>query len=121
MIRPDLDSMVEPLLAQMEAVSQDAVGLSARLRGDQFNWSPDGRPWSVGHSIEHLSITTDRYLPVLDEAIASLHRQGRWVRRSDCDPVSRPESDPPEGRSFCDGRAPAGAHPASFPRRFRMR
>ena len=76
---PHMDSAVEALLTQVEAINQDAAGLAARLRGDQFNWSPDGRRWSVGQSLEHLSITNDRYLPVFDQALESLRRQGRRV------------------------------------------
>lgn len=71
-----MDSTVEALLAQVEAINQDADGLAARLRSDQFNWSPDGRRWSVGQSLEHLSITNDRYLPVFDQALEALRRQG---------------------------------------------
>ena len=72
-----MDSAVEALLTQVEAINQDAAGLAARLRGDQFNWSPDGRRWSVGQSLEHLSITNDRYLPGFDQALEALRRQGR--------------------------------------------
>ena len=72
-----MDSTVEALLAQLRAVNEDIRTLVEGLDARRLNWSPDGRRWSAGQALEHLSITTDRYLPVLDQAIASLVASGR--------------------------------------------
>ena len=70
-----MDATVQALLNQLDAINEDAGRLASRLRAEQFNWSPDGRRWSVGQSLEPLSITTDKYLAVLDRALSSLASQ----------------------------------------------
>ena len=76
-----MDATIEGYLLQLEAVCQDLPGLTRRLSGEQFNWRPDVTRWSIGQCVAHLNITLERYLPVLERAIADGRAQGRLAQR----------------------------------------
>lgn len=72
-----MDAQIEGLVLQLQAASQEVPGLIGRLSADQFNWVPAPGRWSIGQCLEHLNITTDRYLPVLSKAINDGRAAGR--------------------------------------------
>ena len=72
-----MDSQIEGLTLQVQAATQDVPGLVGGLAGDQFNWVPAPGRWSIGQCLEHLNITTERYLPVFSKAIAEARASGR--------------------------------------------
>ena len=72
-----MDAQIEGLVLQLQAASQEVPGLIGGLTVDQFNWVPAPGRWSIGQCMEHLNITTERYLPVLNKAIADGRAAGR--------------------------------------------
>ncbi len=72
-----MDAQVEGYLFQLTSITQDLPGLAGGLARGQFNWRPDPRRWSIGQCVAHLNITLERYLPVLDQAVATARSQGR--------------------------------------------
>jgi len=72
-----MDAQIEGLVLQLQAASQEVPGLIGGLAVDQFNWLPAPGRWSIGQCMEHLNITTERYLPVLSKAIADGRAAGR--------------------------------------------
>ena len=72
-----MDAAVEGLLTQLLAIDQDLPGLVNGLSTTQFNWHPSPDRWSIGQCVEHLNITTERYLPVLRQAQADARAKGR--------------------------------------------
>jgi hypothetical protein len=71
-----MDATVEGFLIQLLAIEQDLPGITNELSHAQFNWQPSSDRWSVGQCIEHLNITTERYLPVLRQAESDARAQG---------------------------------------------
>ena len=78
------------------------------LSESQFNWRPSASRWSIGQCIQHLNITLERYLPVLDQAMSAGRSHGhvaegpfvgtlveRWFIRSMEPPVRRRFMTPP--------------------------
>jgi len=72
-----MDSQLEGYLLQLISITQDLPGVAGRLSQVQFNWQPRPGRWSIGQCVAHLNITLERYLPVLDQAIAVGRSQGR--------------------------------------------
>ena len=72
-----MDAQIEGLVLQLQAASQEVPGLLGGLADDQFNWVTAPGRWSIGQCMEHLNITTERYLPVLSKAIADGRAAGR--------------------------------------------
>lgn len=72
-----MDAQIEGLLLQLQAASQEVPGLIGGLTPEQFNWTQAAGRWSIGQCLEHLNITTERYLPVFATAIANARAAGR--------------------------------------------
>jgi hypothetical protein len=53
--------------------------LAHGLDETQFNWQPAADRWSVGQNIEHLNMTTERYIPALSAAIGDARTAGRMA------------------------------------------
>lgn len=75
-----MDPQIESFSLQLTSLSQDLPGLAARLSPTQFNWRQGPAKWSVGQCVEHLNITSERYLPVLRSGIATLRAAGAAPR-----------------------------------------
>lgn len=89
------DPVIRGLLDQMEALLLDARSLAAELTAEQFNWRPDGRRWSVGQCLEHLTLTIRLYPAKVEQMLGEArarsdrgdgpYREGwftRWFVRS---------------------------------------
>jgi hypothetical protein len=72
-----VNSDLESFLLQLTSVSQDLPGIAHGLTEAQFNWQPGSDRWSIGQNIEHLNLTTERYIPVLTTAIGGARAAGR--------------------------------------------
>jgi hypothetical protein len=72
-----MDSQIEGYLLQLTSASQDLPGLAKHLSFEQFNWRPSPERWSIGQCVEHLNITTERYLPVLRKAMSDARAAGK--------------------------------------------
>ncbi|HUR34358.1 MAG TPA: DinB family protein [Vicinamibacterales bacterium] len=71
-----MDPQIEGYLLQLLSLTQDLPGVAGRLSPSQFNWRPSPERWSIGQCVEHLNITTERYVPVLRTAIATARATG---------------------------------------------
>lgn len=72
-----MNAQIEGLLLQLTATCQDLPGVAGGLSSRQFNWQVTPGRWSIGQCVEHLNITTERYLPVLRAGIAAARGSGR--------------------------------------------
>jgi len=73
-----MDPHIEGFLLQLTSASQDLPGIAGHLSREQFNWRPSPHRWSIGQCVEHLNITTERYLPVLRQAMTKARSAG-WL------------------------------------------
>ena len=71
-----MDATIEGFLTQLVAVEQDLPGVADGLSPAQFNWQPTPGRWSIGQCVEHLNITTERYIPVLRQAEIDARSKG---------------------------------------------
>lgn len=76
-----MDAHIEGCLLQLTSLTQDLPAFAEDLSPTQFNWRVSPDRWSIGQCIEHLNITTERYLPVLSQQIASAKSRGRTAPR----------------------------------------
>jgi hypothetical protein len=72
-----MDPQIEGYLLQLTSTSQDLPGVAGDLAHYQFNWRSSADKWSVGQCVEHLNITTERYVPVLRRAMADARAAGK--------------------------------------------
>lgn len=62
--------------AELEECSVRAGRLAGPLSPDKLSTRPQPGSWSVAECLDHLSLTTEAYLPRLDEALADVRNQG---------------------------------------------
>jgi hypothetical protein len=72
-----MDSGLEGYLAQLLSIRQDLPGVVGGLEDRRFNWTPPPDRWSIGQCVEHLSITAERYIPVLRDAMIAARSKGQ--------------------------------------------
>jgi hypothetical protein len=60
---------ISQLLEKIQAIESRADALTAGLNDPSFAWSPEPGRWSVGECLEHLNLTAQAFLPLLDRAI----------------------------------------------------
>ena len=76
--QPILAAETEAFRRQFEQLSAQAEALVTPLTEEQFNWHPSPEAWSVAQCLEHLNVTARRYLPMIDEGIATAIRLGLY-------------------------------------------
>jgi hypothetical protein len=63
------------LKAEVDAVSKQTVAVTAGLDASALLKSPSGGGWSVAENFQHLLLTADAMLPLLETAVARLERE----------------------------------------------
>lgn len=72
-----LEPELAALVTQIRDLIKQVEETTGKLKPAQMLWRPDPTTWSVGECISHLSVTVDRYLPMLDAAIDKARAAGR--------------------------------------------
>lgn len=73
---PANSTQIAGLLDELQAIRQRAAALLARVTDDaMLAWQPrDGRAWSVGQCLDHLTRTNRAYLSAIRDALAGAPR-----------------------------------------------
>jgi hypothetical protein len=61
---------------QFAALKAEASELVDGLKESQFNWRPHERGWSMAECLLHLNIVGDRYVHVIEKALAEARARG---------------------------------------------
>jgi hypothetical protein len=76
---PD-DPRLQQYLEEVHAVRREARALG-ELTPEQFNWRPNGKRWSVGQCLQHVTLTARLYPRKIEKMLAeSQARQARGER-----------------------------------------
>lgn len=67
---------LEEYRSQFEEIKDDALQLLRGLSEPQLCWRPAPRSWSVAECVQHLNLTAECYLPMIDDAIERGRRRG---------------------------------------------
>ena len=70
-----LPAEIEGILAQVEAINARAAALCAGRTERDLSWRTGPGRWSIAENLIHLRMTTDAFLPGLDQTIADAHRR----------------------------------------------
>jgi len=70
------------LVAELEAVAEDASKVFGNLSAAQLNWKPSAERWSVGQCFDHLIVTNRCFFPDIERVAAGTYRSGLWGRVS---------------------------------------
>lgn len=73
---------IDGLVAELQAVGEDASKVFGRLSPAQLNWKPSAEQWSVGQCFDHLMVTNGSFLPDMRRVAAGTFRSSLWGRVS---------------------------------------
>ena len=76
----DVNSDIETLEEQLNTAERDAQSVAAGLTGEQGNWRPDARSWSVAECLDHLAVSSRVYLRAMEEPAVRARGEGRLRR-----------------------------------------
>jgi hypothetical protein len=69
------------LKQQLEAIEKEARGLTAGLDASALLKRPANGGWGIAENLQHLILTADAMLPLIEGAIVELERAGRRATR----------------------------------------
>jgi hypothetical protein len=73
---------IDGLVAELEAVAEEASKVFGGLSAAQLNWKPSAEQWSVGQCFDHLIVTNSTYFPVMERVAAGTFKSDLWARVS---------------------------------------
>src|SRR5262245_55051416 len=77
---PDLkDSDLSTVLAEGRRLADEATRAFGQLSPRQINWKPSAGEWSVGQCFDHLVLSNQGFLPIIEE-VRRGRRPSAWER-----------------------------------------
>lgn len=73
---------VDGFVAELQAITEDAMKVFGNLKPAQLNWKPSAERWSVGQCFDHLIKTNDCFVPDMVKVAAGTYRSSLWARVS---------------------------------------
>ena len=64
-----MNDKLKDLTGNLEAITDDARGSFGHLSGEQLNWKPSEKGWSVGQCLDHLILTNSEFFGEMDKII----------------------------------------------------
>jgi hypothetical protein len=68
------------VLAEASLVADETKRVFGRLSGEQVNWKPGAKDWSIGQCFDHLIISNRPYERIFEEVLAGRRRRRVWER-----------------------------------------
>jgi hypothetical protein len=69
-----MSEKLNDLISNMNAISDDARSSFGHLSGEQLNWKPAEKSWSVAQCMEHLILTNSEFFTEMDGIIAGTRK-----------------------------------------------
>jgi hypothetical protein len=72
---------IQPWLDQIDSTTAGFKESFLRLSGDELNWKPDPKTWSIAQNIHHLIVINGTYKPIIKSVREGTYQMpwiGRW-------------------------------------------
>ena len=77
-----MDERIHNIIAELKKTADDADETFGALTGDQLNWKPGEKSWSIGQCLDHLILTNRQFYPEFDKLAAGERRNTFWQNYS---------------------------------------
>jgi hypothetical protein len=77
-----MGSRLETVIGELAAVAVDARETFDGLSGEQLNWKPSPKRWSIAQCFDHLITTHTLYFPVFERLAAEGYKPSTWEKIS---------------------------------------
>ena len=75
-----MNTELESLVNQADAIANDAQKVFGGLTKEQLNWKPGAERWSVAQCFDHLITTNSGYLPIVDSILNGRKQSSVWQK-----------------------------------------
>jgi len=82
MSKTQTNGEIDGLVAELQAVGEDALKVFGNLSPAQLNWKPSAEQWSVGQCFDHLIKANRSFFPDMERVASGKHRSSTWARVS---------------------------------------
>ena len=82
MSKTQTNGEIDGFIAEIQAITEDAMKAFGNMRPAQLNWKPSAEQWSVGQCFDHLIVTNDCFIPVMVKVAAGTYKSSLWARVS---------------------------------------
>lgn len=69
---------LESYIDELKKISSEVEEEFSGLNGEQLNWKPGGKSWSIGQCLEHLIISNSKYFPVMTDIAEGRKDSSFW-------------------------------------------
>lgn len=69
------DADIATVLAEASLVAGEVRRAFGGLSGEQLNWKPDAREWSIAQCLDHLILSNRPYVPIFEDLLAGRRRR----------------------------------------------
>ncbi len=76
------NGVVDGLVAQLQAITEETMKVFGDLKPAQLNWKPSPERWSVGQCFDHLIVTNECFIPDMVKIAAGTYKSSLWARVS---------------------------------------
>jgi len=73
-----MDERIGSIISDMNAVAGDAKTTFAHLSGNQLNWKPGEKSWSVAQCLDHIIKTNEQFYPEFSKLASGARRNTFW-------------------------------------------
>ena len=70
------------VITELESISEDARAAFGHLTGEQLNWRPDAKSWSVAQCLDHLITINTLYFPIFERMKSGPRENTFWEKYS---------------------------------------
>ncbi len=77
-----MESRVDQTMRELAAVAEDAQATFGSFSGEQLNWKPSAKSWSIAQCFDHLITTHSLYFPLFEQLTADGYKPKGWEKIS---------------------------------------
>jgi hypothetical protein len=73
-----MDERIQSIISDMNAVAEDAKATFGSLSGDQLNWKPGEKSWSVAQCLDHIIRSNTEFYPEFEKLASGTRKNSFW-------------------------------------------
>jgi hypothetical protein len=77
-----MDERINSVISDMKEIAADAAETFGALSGEQLNWKPGEKSWSIAQCLDHLILTNQQFYPEFDKLAGGDRRNTFWQNYS---------------------------------------
>lgn len=77
-----MDQRINSVISELKKSGEDASETFGALTGEQLNWKPGEKSWSIAQCLDHLILTNEQFYPEFDKLAAGTRQNSFWENYS---------------------------------------